>query len=176
MITRRQAKLKLIAEFFEIDDLYVLCTKPPACLLFRQDNSKHVAFDDLEAKEIPVFPIERSITVKGYSIRRKQVPICPGFSLTDYKVQGSTLKTAVLDLKDDPTARGQTEHKKFCSMYVQLSRLQSLDRLYLLQAIDMKDLRFRPHEGLLAEMERLHQLEEETIRAWATVIGESFVL
>ena len=166
-ITRCEAKLKLIAEFFEIDDLYVVCTKPPACLLFRPDNSKHINFEDLERKEIPVFPIERSITIKGRSIRRKQVPICPGFSLTDYKVQGSTLKTAI-DLKDDPTIKSQTEHKKFYSMYVQLSRLQSLDGLYLLQAIDMKDLRFRPHEGLLAEIERLHQLEEETIRAWAS--------
>lgn len=97
-------------------------------------------------------------------MRRKQVPICPAFSLTDYKVLGSTLKTAILDLKDDPTAKGQSKHKKFCSMYVQLSRVQFLDRLYLLQEIGMKDLQFRPHDGLLAEMERLHKLEE-TMRA-----------
>jgi hypothetical protein len=75
---------------------------------------------------------------------------------------------AVLDLKDNPTIKGQTEHKKFCSMYVQLSRLQSLHGLYLLQRIEMKDLKFRPHEDLLAEMERLHKLEEETIHAWAS--------
>jgi len=131
---------------------------------------KHIAFEDLEAKDIPVFPIERSITFKGWSIRRKQIPICPGFSLTDYKAQGATLKTAVLDLKDDPTAKGQTEHKKFCSMYVQLSWLQSLDGLYLLQAIDIKDLRFLPHEDLLAEMERILQSSghrgEENICRW----------
>jgi len=92
--------------------------------------------------------------------------MCPAFSLTDYKVQGSTLKIAVLDLKDDPTAKGQSEHKKFCSMYVQLSRTQSLAGLHLLQKLDMKDLQFRPHDGLLAEMERLHELEDETIRPW----------
>lgn len=115
---------------------------------------------------IPVFPIERSITVKGCSVRRKQVPICPAFSLTDYKTQGATLKLAILDLKDNPSAKGQSHHKRFCSLYVQLSRLQSLNGLYLLQAIDMKDLSFRPHEALLAEMERLHKLEEETIRRW----------
>ena len=143
-----------------------MCTKPPACVLFRQDNSKHPGFEDLEAKLFPVFPIERSITIKRYSVRRKQVPACPAFSLTDYKVQGSTLKTGVIDLKDDPTAKGQDAHKKFCSINVQLSRFQSLDGLHLLQEIDMKDLRFRPHHGLLAEMERLHKLEAETIRAW----------
>jgi len=94
--------------------------------------------------------------------------MCSAFSLTDYKVQGSTLPAAVLDLKDDPTAKGQSEHKKYCSLYVQLSRLQSSDRLYLLQKISMEDLRFRPDNDLLAEMERLHVLEQETIAAWAT--------
>ena len=150
-----------------MDDLYVLCTKPPACVLFRQENSEHPAFEDLEAKVLPVFPIERSIKIKEYSVRRRQVPMCPAFSLTDYKVQGSTLKTAVLDLKNDPSARGQDKHKKFCSMYVQLSRLRSLSGLHLLQRIDMSDLEFRPHEGLVVEMERLHELEQETIVLWA---------
>lgn len=32
-----------------------------------------------------VFPLERSITLKGYSVRRKQVPIYLAFCLTDYK-------------------------------------------------------------------------------------------
>ena len=149
-----------------MDNLYVLCTKPPTCVLFQQDNPKHTAFEDLEPKVTPVFPITRSIKIKGYSVRRKQVPMCAAFSMTDYKVQGSTLTTAVLDLKNDPTAKGKDEHKKFCSIYVQLSRLQAGIGLYLLQKIDMNDLRFRPHEGLLAEMERLRKLEEETITAW----------
>ena len=95
--------------------------------------------------------------------------MCPAFSLTDYKVQGSTLTTAVLDLKNDPTARGHDKHKKFCSMYVQLqlSQLRSLSGLHLLQKIDMNDLEFRPHDDLVAEMGRLHQLEQETLASWA---------
>ena len=93
--------------------------------------------------------------------------MCPAFSLTDYKVQGSTLKTAVLDLKNDPSARGQDKYKNFCSMYVQLSRLRSLNGLHLLQKIDMNDLRFRPHHGLVVEMERLRKLEQETLASWA---------
>jgi hypothetical protein len=149
-----------------MDDLYILCTKPPACVLFQRDSSEHAKFDDLDAKIIPVFPLERSITIKGHSVRRRQVPMCPAFSLTDYKVQGSTLTTAVLDLKDDPTARGQDGHKKYCSTYVQLSRLRSLDGLHLLQRIEMEDLRFRPDDRLLVEMQRLKALERETIAAW----------
>ncbi|KAF8860613.1 hypothetical protein BDZ45DRAFT_800769 [Acephala macrosclerotiorum] len=154
------------SEFFEMDDLYILCTKPLACVLFQRDSSEHAKFDDLDTKIILVFPLERSITIKGHSVRRRQVPMCPEFSLTDYKVQGSTLTTAVLDLKDDPTARGQDGHKKYCSTYVQLSRLRSLDGLHLLQRIEMEDLRFRPDDRLLVEMQRLKALERETIAAW----------
>ena len=89
--------------------------------------------------------------------------MCPAFSLTDYKVQGSTLTTAVLDLKNDPTARGHDKHKKFCSMYVQLLQFQSLSGLHILQKIDMNDLTFSLDDYLVAEMKRLNQLEQETI-------------
>lgn len=149
-----------------MDDLYILCTKPPACVLFQQDHSAHSKFDDLDAKIIPVFPLDRSITIKGYSVRRRQVPMCPAFSLTDYKVQGSTLTTAVLDLKHDPSARGQDGHKKYCSTYVQLSRLRSLHGLHLLQRLDMEDLAFRPDARLIVEMARLCTLQQETMASW----------
>jgi hypothetical protein len=92
--------------------------------------------------------------------------MCPAFSLTDYKVQGSTLTDAVLDLKHDPSARGQDAHKKYCSNYVQLSRLRSLEGLHLLQSITMEDLQFRLDERLLIEIERLRGLERETIASW----------
>lgn len=72
----------------------------------------------------------------------------------------------MLDLKDDPTIRGQDRHRKYCSMYVQLSRLRSSKGLHLLQELDMQDLRFGPDPRLLNEMQRLQDLEKETIAAW----------
>lgn len=143
-----------------------MCTKPPACVLFKPDKARASGFKDLEPSVIPVFPLERSITLKGYSVRRKQVPMCPAFCLTDYKVQGSTLVAAILDLKDDPTMRGQDRHRKYCSTYVQLSRLRSSKGLHLLQEIDMEDLRFGPDPRLLTEMQRLQELEKTTIATW----------
>jgi hypothetical protein len=150
-----------------MDDLYILCTKPPACVLFQQEKSKSVAFEGLEATVAPVFPEERSISIKGFSVRRRQVPICPAFCLTDYKVQSLTLQTAVLDLKNDSSIKGQGEHKQFFSTNVQLSRPRSLHGLHLLRRIDMSDLRFRPPSHLIAEMKRLHALEQNTMAAWA---------
>jgi hypothetical protein len=143
-----------------------MCTKPPACILFKPDKARATGFEDLEPSVMPVFPLERSITLKGYSVRRKQVPMCPAFCLTDYKVQGSTLIAAVLDLKDDTTIRGQDHHRKYCSTYVQLSRLRSSKGLHLLQEVGMEDLRFGPDPRLLTEMQRLQELEKATIAAW----------
>ena len=109
-----------------------------------------------------------SITVKGYSVRRKQIPICPAFCLTDYKIQGATLDSVILDLKDDIKSRRQDSHRKYCSTYVQLSRLRSLDGLHLLQSISMSDLEHRPDPQLLEEMRRLQALQQQTLATWQT--------
>jgi hypothetical protein len=51
-------------------------------------------------------------------------------------------------------------------LYVQLSRLQSSKGLYLLQKLDMADIQFGPDPRLSTELERLRELEKETIAAW----------
>ncbi|PVH68539.1 hypothetical protein DL98DRAFT_214029 [Cadophora sp. DSE1049] len=115
-------------------------------ILFRREQLKHSKFEDLEAKVITVFPPERSITIKRYSMRRRQVPMCPAFSLTDFKVQKSTLTTAVVDLKGDPqpedkiAIRNSAQH--MCSYSYRDFR--SSEGLHLLQRIDKEDLRFGP--------------------------------
>ena len=45
--------MPIIAGFFEIDDLYVLCAKPSASVLFQRQKVKHSKFDDLDDKSIP---------------------------------------------------------------------------------------------------------------------------
>ncbi len=92
--------------------------------------------------------------------------MCPAFCLTDYKVQSLTLSKAILDLKDDHATKGRDRHNKFFSTYVQLSRLQSSDGVFLLREIETKDLEFRPPDDLVAEMERLRKLEQETMASW----------
>lgn len=119
-----------------------------------------------EAGALPIFPLEMSISVKGYSVRRKQIPICPAFCLTDYKIQGATLNSAILNLKNDSKNRRHDSHRNYCSTYVQLSRLRSLSGLYLLQPISMSDIEHRPDPHLLEEIRRLHLLQQETLSAW----------
>jgi hypothetical protein len=157
------------AELYTLNNHYVFCNKPPACVLFKPDRPKLISLESLDCNILPIFPLEASISLKGYSVRRRQIPICPAFCLTDYKVQGRTLTSAILDLKDNRIARGQHSHRKYCSMYVQLSRLRSLNGLHLLQPLEMKDLDRQPDPCLLEEMRRLQALEQSTLHEWQTL-------
>ena len=130
------------------------------------DQKPTHAKDHCNFTPLPVFPIERSIKIKSYSIRRKQVPTCAAFSLTDYKVQGQTFPEAILDLKNNTGTRGRDSHRKFCSRYVQLSRVTSFAGLHLLERLDMSDISGGPHELQLAEMSRSETLEKQTLATW----------
>ncbi len=78
------------------------------------------------------------------SINRTQIPLNLPFAITQYKVQGATLKTTILDLQRGNSTTGGS-HRVFCSTYVQLSRLQSLDGVQLLQTISLKDIDNKPN-------------------------------
>jgi len=157
-----------LAEFFPVDDVHIMCTKPPQCVLFHPLRTRNTnpTFNGIEEGVLPVFPIDRSIRIKDFSIRRKQVPICAAFSLTDYKVQGQTFTKAVLDLKTNPTTRARDSFRNFCSFNVQVSRLQEEDGLNLLQEIEMSDITYQPHKELISEMSRLETLEKRTLETW----------
>lgn len=102
-----------VADFHELGDLFVFCTKLPACLLFKPNRPKSFSFPALDQDILPVFPLETSITIKGYSVRRRQIPICAAFCLTDYKVQGATLSSATLDLKNSRKHRSRDSHRRY---------------------------------------------------------------
>ena len=51
-----QLTIPTIADFFEIDDLYLLCTKPPLSVLFQRQKVKLTKFDDLDAMALVQHP------------------------------------------------------------------------------------------------------------------------
>ena len=145
-----------------------MSSRPNLRVLFLwRSHQLGTSFDDLEDDVIPVLPITRSIQIKNCSVRRRQIPVCPAFGLTDYKAQGQTFTGAILDLKSDGI-RGRDPHYRFCSFYVQLSRLRSSKHLYLLRRIQLSDIDFKPHPELVKEMSRLQALEVQTLEDWAT--------
>ena len=73
----------------------------------------------------------------------------PGFAVTDYEIRGATFRSAVLDLRMGNKGASWGAHKRFCSAYVQLSRLQSSEGVQLLEQIRLEDINNKPHSKLL---------------------------
>ena len=98
-------------------------------------------------------------------VKRLQVPVSPDFALTEYKVQGSTYQNVVLDLHRPSKPHGQDgSHKRYCSVYVQLTRPRSLKGLHLLQPLSLDDLGNQLHPKLQDEDHRLQRLADMTMR------------
>jgi ATP-dependent exoDNAse (exonuclease V) alpha subunit len=90
----------------------------------------------------------------------------PAWTITDYKVQGATYDSIIVDLHRQDNSRGSVSHKRYCSVYVQLSRVKSLQGLYLLQPVSLSDLNGKPDKLLVQEDDRIAQLARSTEIAW----------
>lgn len=159
----------------------VLCTHPPVCVLFQREVVKHQPFQAIQNDCIPVFASAFPVRVENMWIKRLQVPMSPAFALTEYKVQGSTYRTAVLDLSRHSNARGEDAvHARHCSIYVQLSRLKTMSGLWLLEPVRLGDLLNGMHHELAAEDRRLQRLASATLRketeAFTPVAGQGHVV
>jgi len=101
------------------------------------------------------------------SITRHQVPVTPAWAITDYKVQSLTCDAVTLDLhRKNTERRDSSSYQIYCSVYVQLSRVRSLQDLHLLQALTLEDLKNKPDKLLILEDQRLTRLAESTRIAW----------
>lgn len=63
---------------------------------------------------------------------RLQIPMMPGFVISEYKVQRTTFQIAVLDLHHNSKTGDKNSHKRFRFTYIQLSHLRILDKVKLL--------------------------------------------
>jgi hypothetical protein len=96
--------------------------------------------------------------MSGLPFNRYQVLLTLGFVITDYKCQGSTFTSLILDLRFH-VQRGLDQHKKWTSFNVQLGRLRTLSRVWLQEPITLEDVSFAPHIDLQVELSRLRALE-----------------
>ena len=104
------------------------------------------------------------------SATRHQVPVTPAWAITDYKVQGSTYDAVTLDLhRRNVSSKEASSHKRYCSVYVQLTRVRSLQDLFLLQRVALEDLNAKPDRLLVLEDRRLAELVRSTEIAWEQI-------
>jgi len=153
-----------------MDTLYVLCTLPPICILFDQAPATNTIFPDMGSTAMPVFSLSGSVKIGNMSVTRYQVPVTPAWAITDYKVQGSTYDAVTLDLhRQNISRKDGSSHKKYCSSYVQLTRVRSLQGLFLLQPVTLADFNGRPDNMLMFEDQRIAQLATSTEIAWEQI-------
>ena len=99
---------------------------------------------------------------KRRTIKRKQVPIEPGFSMTVHKAQGQTLDLVVIDLAG--CAGTEPPH-------VVWPRARSLGSLTVLRDFDKRQITQRRSEDLRTEFARLLLLKWKTIANYGSELG-----
>jgi hypothetical protein len=153
-----------------MDDLFVLCNSPPRFMLVEHNRIGARPFTSLSTNLTPLYPIESRSELDGFSFVRSQVPVSPGFAITDFKCQGRSVDRAVVDIKPtlrkNLTKRPDVSHKYYTSLNVQLGRVRSLSGLWLRERISLEDVSHKPDPALHVEMERLLSLEKRTIDLW----------
>jgi len=88
---------------------------------FNEKNLPYVQFNNIKEPILIDYYIWKSETNK--SVGLSQIPLIYSWAITIHKAQGLTLENAIIDIGSNIFAYGQT--------YVALSRLKSLDGLYL---------------------------------------------
>ena len=152
----------------ELDTQFVLCTAPLTCVLVRPAHDHSLLFSSIPDGLVPVFLIQMSgqiLNISGLTFYRHQVPLTLGFAITDYKSQGSTFISLILDLLFGKQ-RGIDQHSKWTSINVQLGRVKTLSGVWLRESITLGDVSFVPHSDLQVELSRLEALEQQTIGLW----------
>lgn len=126
-------------------------------------KSSSISIEDLPEAVIPIFPKSVQFThqisrSKSIQINRAQLPLVPAWAFTDYKVQGTSMNTVIVDLA---SAQG------IQNAYVMLSHTSSLQNLAVFRW-------FMPHrifsclqEDLRNKLIRVAQLNYQT-QEWFT--------
>ena len=115
--------------------------------------------------ELPVgvVPLQRrSITFRipktSTSATYLQFPVTLAYAITDYKCQGETYSDGLLtDLQKPPIGSTQA-----ASLYVQLSRVRSLDQLSIMRDFDPDELRKPLSADLIKELEWEEEMDKMT--------------
>jgi hypothetical protein len=97
---------------------------------------------------------------KHMNVRRKQFPVCPNFANTNYKFQGETLSTAIVDLQENQSTN------KAASAYVSFSRLKKLQDLHVLRKFPIKLIQRGIPISMKRKIANLERKESKTLETF----------
>jgi hypothetical protein len=154
----------------------------PAYILVKLDRTRASTLPHLEAGVIPVVPAAKSYSITipimqsdgqikpiKRNVKRLQFPIAPAYAFTDYRVQGQTLKSAVIDIAEPPTGGKLSQP----NVYVALSRCSGLDGVRILRDFDRAILKKPIDIDLMKDDERLEKLNTSTKKWWDELTTQS---
>ena len=140
----------------------------PTYFSFPFPDAAVTRLNGLEAKVIPLVPMERSFSIVAgmnqKTVLRSQLPVTPAYAFTDYRSQGQTIHHAIIDIAPPPTGALSP-----FNVYVALSRRLGRENIRLLRDFDETLLMRHPSEYLRLEDERLDKLNKETQRWWNSI-------
>ena len=117
----------------------------------------------MNSTAVLIFYLSGSVKIGNLSIMWHQVPVTPAWVITDYKVQGVICKVVMLDLYwQNISSKDGCSYKRYCSSYVQLMRVPSLQDLFLLQLITLKDFNHKSDRLLVIEDQYIAELVMST--------------
>lgn len=132
------------------------------------------SFEGLPKKIVPIPLIEGTFKVstkkvlnsslkiffkkpQQFSVKSTQFPIVPSYSMTTYKAQGQTLPKVVVDLVLPPFAT-----KEIATVYVPLSRVQSLDNILILRHFPFESINIPATLSQRLELEKIYSMHLHT--------------
>jgi hypothetical protein len=133
---------------------------PPAVILFKPVNAQNICLRGLPDGILPIFP--SSVTFKlggksGIPVDRQHIAITPAYAFTDFKSQGQTIESIIIDLGKPPMGSLTP-----FNAYVALSRSRGRKTIRLLRDFSEKLFTVHPNDELRKEDERLAALAETT--------------
>jgi len=114
----------------------------------------------------PLSAVSKNMTLNLDKQRKRtfkltQFPLVPSAALTVHKVQGQSLSRVIVGKWRDPKMVAQNA----MSAYVMLSRVRTLNGLYITQPLTRADCdHFVPSLEIVAELERLDALQTPALR------------
>ena len=142
----------------------------PAYILVKLNRTRATQLPGLEESVIPIVPKKQTFRITiptgvggktvTRTVHRMQYPITTAYAFTDYRSQGQTIPHVLVDIAQPPAGK-----LTLFNLYVALSRSSGRTTIRLLRDFDDKMFKATHDTLLLAEDDRLDELDRET-KAW----------
>jgi hypothetical protein len=135
----------------------------PSCILIRLDRTRMTPLFGLEAGVVPLTPEKAQFKVFDRKTKSKRTidryyfPITAAYAITDYRSQGQTIPSVIVDLAQPPTGGGLN----LFNLYVALSRSSGRSTIRILRPFKEELFSASHRSDLMDEDDRLERMDQQ---------------